>query len=125
MLPKTLATGTCEIRIGQCVTYILHEKDKATGVEYKMDSAGKEDMLKAPIVIVSVQAIQSARLFLLSENSDSNRMVGRDLTYHTKGAVVARFKDKSPRDGGIYGPYQPSVAWKCETSTGLTTPAPT
>jgi hypothetical protein len=36
-------------------------------------------------VIVSVQTIQSARLFLLSGIPNPNGLIGRFLTYHTKG----------------------------------------
>ena len=107
MLPKALCTGKCDLRVNQCVTRVLHENGKTVGVEYKTEPSGKPQVLKCPLVIVSIQAIQSARLFLISGIPDPNRLVGRYLTYHTKGGVIARFKFQSPWDGGIDGPFQP------------------
>jgi len=107
MLPKAMATGRCELHVGRCVTRIVQENGKIKGVQYKTAPDAEEQFLGAPLVIVSVQAIQSARLFLLSEIPDPNKMIGRYLTYHTKGTVTARFRYESVWDGGIDGPYQP------------------
>lgn len=107
VLPKAIATGRCEIRTGHCVTRIDHDRSKVKGVSYKDSPGGKEKHMEAPIVIVSVQAIESARLFLISDIPDPNDMIGHYLTYHTKGAVIARFKDQPVWDGGVDTAFQP------------------
>lgn len=107
VLPKAMNTGRCQLLTETCVTRLLHKAGKTVGVEYATEPGGPTKVMTAPIVIVSIQAIQSARLFLQSEIPDPNRMVGRYLTYHTKGGIIARFEDQSPWDGGIDGPYQP------------------
>jgi len=107
MLPKAMATERCELRYNECVTRLIHENGKIKGVSYKTEFDGKEQIMKAPIVIVSIQAIQSARMFLISEIPDPNKMIGRYLTYHTKGTVTARFKYQSVWDGGTNTAYQP------------------
>ena len=55
------------------------------GVWYVTEPGGNEQFLSAKRVIVSVQTIQSARLFLLSDIPNPNGLIGRFLTYHTKG----------------------------------------
>ena len=58
-------------------------------------------------VIVSVQTIQSARLFLLSEVPDPDKQVGRFLTYHTKGDGHFTFPGKAVWNPGANNAYQP------------------
>jgi hypothetical protein len=57
-----------------------------------------------------VQAIQSARLFLLSEIPDPNAMIGRYLTYHTKGSAELIFKDQPVWDEGEARSFQPRTS---------------
>jgi choline dehydrogenase-like flavoprotein len=107
MLPKAIATGKCDLRFNHCVTRIAYEKGRTKGVYFLNEPNGKEEFLEAPIVIVSIQAIESARLFLISKIPDPNRLIGHYLTYHTKGTITATFKNQSVWDGGNNTPFQP------------------
>lgn len=110
VLRKALATGRCELRTGCCVTRLVHEKGKIVGVEVKDGPSGTPQVLKAGRVIVSIQAIESARLFLISEIPDPNKLIGRYFTYHTKGTLEMVFKGQPVWDEGPHGIYQPRTA---------------
>ena len=111
MLYRARQTGKCDLRPGHYVTRVEHEtgpdgKRRARGVWYMTEPHGKEHFLESPRVIVSVQTIQSARLFLLSEIPDPNKIIGRFLTYHTKGEGHFTFPgkpawDPGPRDASV------------------------
>lgn len=113
VLPRALATGRCEIRTSHCVTRIVHEKGKVLGVAYKTEPNGKEKVLKAPRVIVSIQAIESARLFLLSDMPNKNGLIGRYLTYHTKGSAEFVFPGQP-----VWGTMDPDDPYQPRTSLG-------
>lgn len=105
VLRKALASGRCELRAGHYVTRVEHEsgtggKRRVTGVWYVTGPGGEEKFLSAKCVIVSVQTIQSARLFLLSGIPDPNKMIGRFLTYHAKGDGHYTFPGKKVWDPG-------------------------
>ena len=90
VLRHALETGRCDLRSGHYVTRIefgpgSKGRKQATGVWYVTEPGGNEQFLSAKRVIVSVQTIQSARLFLLSGIPNPNGLIGRFLTYHTKG----------------------------------------
>jgi choline dehydrogenase-like flavoprotein len=108
VLPKALASGRCDLRTGHCVTRVVHESGNATGVMYRTEPGGEEQFLAAPRVIVSIQAIESARLFLLSEIPDPNEMIGRYLVYHVKGTAELTFPGRPVWDAGEA--YQPRTA---------------
>jgi choline dehydrogenase-like flavoprotein len=110
VLALALSTGRCDLRTGHCVTRILHEGGKVVGVAYKTEPAGAEHVVTAPRVLVSIQAIESARLFLLSDIPDPNRMIGRYLTYHTKGAAELTFKGQPVWDEGPDRVFQPRTS---------------
>ncbi|MDC0666360.1 GMC oxidoreductase [Nannocystis radixulma] len=110
VLARALGTGLCELRTGHCATRIVHERGRVVGVAYKTEPGGPERVVKAPRVLVSIQAIESARLFLLSEIPDPNRLIGRYLTYHTKGNAELTFKDQPVWDEGELRVYQPRTA---------------
>ena len=110
VLARALDTGLCDVRPGHYVTRLHHEKGAIKGVFYKTEPNGIERFLGAPKVFVSVQAIESARLFLLSEIPDPNKLIGRYLTYHTKGSAELTFKGKPPWDEGADRRYQPKTA---------------
>jgi choline dehydrogenase-like flavoprotein len=108
MIPKALATGRCDLRTGHCVTSLVHEGGRIKGVMYKTDPTSAEEFLGSSRVIVSIQTIESARMFLFSEIPDPNRMIGHYLTYHTKGAADLTFPTQPVWDLG--GEYQPRTA---------------
>jgi choline dehydrogenase-like flavoprotein len=117
VLRKALSTGLCDLRTGHNVLRILFEQTpasdrghRAIGVEYVTEPKGKPKTLKAPIVIVSIQAIESARLLLLSNIPNENGLIGCYLTYHTKGDLEFTFPNQ-PFWGSMDPtyPYQPST----------------
>ena len=105
VIPMALATGRCDLRTGHCVTRVVHEDGKATGVMYKTEPDGEERFLGSERVIVSIQTIESARLFLMSEIPDPNEMIGRYMIYHTKGGLELTFPGLPVWDKGAA--YQP------------------
>lgn len=118
VLRKAMTTGRCDLRIDHNVLRILHEPApgsergyRVTGVEYVTEPGGPVKVIKAAKVIVSIQAIESARLMLNSGIPNENGMIGRYLTYHTKGDLEFTFPNQ-PRWGSMDPtyPYQPSTA---------------
>jgi len=108
VIPLALATGRCDLRTGHCVSRIVHEGGRVTGVTYMTEPGGEEHFLGADRVIVSIQAIESARLFLLSEMPDPNDMVGHYLVYHAHGNAELTFPGQPVWDFG--DAYQPRTA---------------
>lgn len=108
VLSRARATGRCDLRTGHYVTRLVHDNGKVRGVMYRTEPGGPEHFLGAPRVFVSVQTIQSARLFLLSQIPDPNRLIGRYLTYHTKGTAELIFKNQPVWDAGPA--FQPRTA---------------
>ena len=108
VLARALGTGRCDLRTGHCVTRVVHDNGKVRGVMYRTEPGGREYFLGASRVFVSVQTIQSARLFLLSQIPDPNKMIGRYLTYHTKGTAELTFKNQPVWDQGPA--FQPRTA---------------
>jgi len=111
VLARALESGRCDLRPNQYVTRILFDKNRVRGVEYidTQDSA-QPKILESSRVIVSIQAIESARLFLLSGIPDPNKMVGKYLTYHTKGSAELIFKNTQVWDEGPDRKYQPRTS---------------
>lgn len=120
VLRKAIASGLCQLRTGHNVMRLLYEKaahsgrgHRATGVEYVTEPGGKPKTLKASIVIVSIQAIESARLLLLSDIPNENGLVGRYLTYHTKGDLEFTFPNQP-----FWGSMDPTYPYQPSTSLG-------
>lgn len=113
VLFKALATGRCDVLTEHNVMRLLHEKGKIRGVVYKTDPQGPELEMTAPLVIVSVQAIQSARLFLCSGIPDPNKLIGRYLTYHTKGSLEMTFPNMP-----VWGNYRADSPFQPRTALG-------
>jgi choline dehydrogenase-like flavoprotein len=114
VLAKARSTGRCDVRTGHNVVRIDFKKGKngspgeVTGVTYVTEPGGVERHLSARRVFVSVQTIQSARLFLLSGIPDPAGLIGRFLTYHTKGDLHLTFKKLPVWDMGPA--FQPRTA---------------
>jgi len=105
VLRSALDTGRCELRTGHCVTRVVHEGGQVRGVLYKTEPDGAEEFLAAPRVFVSIQPIESARLFLHSQVPDPNALVGRYLTYHPHGTAELTFPLQPVWvDGAAYQP---------------------
>jgi len=109
VLARALTTGLCDLRTGHYVTRLVHEQGRIRGAAYKTAPDAEEQVVEAPRVIVSIQAIQSARLFLFSEIPNPNDLVGRYLTYHTKGSAEFTFPNQSIWGPGRNDIYQPTT----------------
>ena len=110
VLAQALQTGLCTLKTGHCVTRILHSKGRVEGVAFKSDPAGAEQTVKAKHVFVSIQAIESTRMFLISGIPDPNKLVGRYFTYHTKGSAELTFKSQPVWDDGPQRLFQPRTS---------------
>jgi len=112
-IPRAEATGNLDLRTQSTATRIEHDlQGRVTGVVYR-DPDGKEQRQKARIVCVACNAIETARLLLLSESSkfpqglaNSADHVGRHYTHHVGGFVWGLF-DK------------PIHAWRGTTLAGI------
>lgn len=120
VLRKAMASGACDLRTGHTVLKLLWEPAptsprgyRITGVEYVTEPGGKPKTLKAKTVVVSIQAIESARLFLLSDIPNENGLIGRYLTYHTKGDLEFTFPNQP-----FWGSMDPTYPYQPSTSLG-------
>lgn len=114
VLRKALNTGLCDLRTGHYVTRLLFDSGnngkpgKIRGVSYVTHPGSEEKTVEAPLVLVSIQTIQSARLFLHSQVPDPPKLIGRFLTYHPKGDLHLTFKKMPVWDTGPE--FQPRTA---------------
>jgi choline dehydrogenase-like flavoprotein len=98
-IPRAEATGKLDLRTESLVTRIEHDDSgRATGVVYR-DSQGKEQRQKARFICVAGNAIETARLLLLSESArfphglaNSSDQVGRNYCHHLTGFVWGIFE---------------------------------
>ncbi len=107
VIPRALATKTCELRTG-CVAkeILMDSRGRATGVAY-FDQDDRLREQPADIVVVSCCAIESARLLLNSRsklfpNGLGNRYgwVGRNLQGHTYTGALGVFDFETYDDLG-------------------------
>jgi choline dehydrogenase-like flavoprotein len=113
-IPEALSTGNFEVRADSYVKEVKVGKDgKATGVIY-IDPDGIEIEQEARVVILSLGAIESARLMLMSSSNkfpdglaNDSGLVGKNATFHEYIFAVGLF-DKDIEDplNGWTGNYQ-------------------
>jgi choline dehydrogenase-like flavoprotein len=97
-IPRAEATGNLDLRSECLVTRIEHDTaGRATGVVYR-DVQGKEQRQRARIICVAGNAIETARLLLLSESArfprglaNGSDQVGRNYCHHLTGFVWGVF----------------------------------
>lgn len=99
---EAVLTGNLELRT-ECFVYrIVTDSSgiKATGVEY-IDRGGERKFQKGKLVILACNAIESARLCLLSESGkhpngpgNSTGLVGKNLTFHTMVTAGGIFPER-------------------------------
>lgn len=98
-IPRAEATGNLDLRIRSRAVRIEHGPDgRVTGVVYR-DPDGKEQRQKARLVCVACNAVETARLLLLSESAkfpnglaNSSDQVGRNYSFHVGGFVWGIFE---------------------------------
>ncbi len=88
LLTKAMATGRLELMAETCVSRILIDGRRATGVEY-IDAEGVTRTMSADLVIVAGGAIETPRLLLLS--GLDHPALGRHLMVHFQTIVVGHF----------------------------------
>ncbi|GAB2961703.1 GMC family oxidoreductase [Amycolatopsis acidiphila] len=107
-IPEAVATGNFELRPESFVREIKVGKDgRATGVVY-IDPDGNEVQQDAEVVILSLGAIESARLMLMSKSpqfpdglGNSSGQVGKNATFHEYLFAVGLFDQEI--DDPLYG----------------------
>jgi choline dehydrogenase-like flavoprotein len=99
LLPPALATGRLKLITGAMAREVLTDNEgRATGVSYVRTSDGREQRVKAGIVVLAASACESARLLLNSRSTrfpnglaNSSGAVGRYLTDTTGTGVAGYF----------------------------------
>ena len=112
-LPKAGRTGKLDLRPESHVAHITHDAHgRVDGVLY-LDAEGKVQRQRARVVVLACNAIETARLLLLSASplfpdgmANSSGQVGRNYMRHLTASIYSRF-DKPVR------------MWRGETMAGL------
>jgi choline dehydrogenase-like flavoprotein len=107
-IPRAIATGRAELRIGVQVVHIETTNGIVTGVTAVV--GGQTQSFRADRVIVASGAIESARLLLVSEIGTAHDQVGRNLQGHYY-AVAAGITPESVYDGVGPGPSVATLKW--------------
>jgi choline dehydrogenase-like flavoprotein len=97
-IPDAEATGNLDLRIESTATRIEHRPDGRVSAVIYRDSQGHEQRQKARVVCVAGNAVETARLLLLSESSkfprglaNSSDQVGRNYCHQITGFVWGIF----------------------------------
>jgi choline dehydrogenase-like flavoprotein len=117
LLDSAVATGNCEIRPESMVTQIqTDDSGKVSGIKYR-DKTDKIHHVDAKIYVVAAQAIETARLLLLSKGSkypnglaNNSGQVGKNLIFAGGGAgsgrlVYSKFSTKQVADLKQFGTF--------------------
>ena len=112
-IPRAEATGNLDLRIESTATRIEHSDSGRVNAVIYRDSQGREQRQKARMVCVAGNAIETARLLLLSSSSkfpqglaNSSGQVGRNYCHHITGFVWGFFE-------------QPVYSWRGATIAGV------
>ena len=112
-IPDAESTGNLDLRVECTATRIEHNRDGRVNAVIYRDSRGREQRQKARAVCVAGNAIETARLLLLSESSkfpsglaNSSDQVGRNYCHQITGFVWGIF-DK------------PVYSWRGATLAGV------
>lgn len=106
VIPEALATGRLTLRLNALAREItVDDKGLASGVSIIDRHTGKEEMVRARVVVVSCASIESARLLLNSKSekfpngiANSNDLVGRYLGGHLNTSAFGYLKDLVGKD---------------------------
>jgi len=98
LLNQAVATGKCIIRAGAKVNQLMTDaKGRISGVKY-VDAKGRTKTVKASIYVVACQAIETARLLLLSTGpkhpkglANHYEQVGKNLLFSAGGSGYGEF----------------------------------
>jgi choline dehydrogenase-like flavoprotein len=106
VIPEAMATGKLTLRMNALAREIAVDKDgRASGVSIVDRATGKEEEIRARVVVVSCASIESARLLLNSKSekypnglANSNDLVGRYLGGHVTWGATGYLKELVGRD---------------------------
>ncbi len=101
VIPQALATGKLTLRMDALARQVLVDKDGlASGVSIIDRVTGKEEEIRARIIVLACASVESARLLLNSKSekypnglANSNDVVGRYLTGHITFNTSGYLKD--------------------------------
>jgi len=107
VIPRALATGSCELRTRSVAKEVMvDDRGRATGVAY-FDEKDRLREQPADVVVVSGGATESARLLLMSKSrlfpeglGNRHDWVGRNMTGHTYTGAVGFFEQETYDDIG-------------------------
>jgi choline dehydrogenase-like flavoprotein len=110
-IPRSEATGKLDLRTEAMAVRIEHDPNgRASGVIYR-DAKGAEHKVAAQVVVVACNAVETARLLLLSASpqfpdglANGSNMVGRHFMRHTQSISFARFDKPVHMQRGITTP---------------------
>ncbi|MDC0357452.1 GMC family oxidoreductase [Oligoflexia bacterium] len=113
LLSKATATGRCEIRTHAVVSKLISDNSgRVTGAEY-INQQGRPQQVDAKIYVVACQAIETARLLLLSTGprhknglANGSGRVGKNLLFAGGGAGSGKF---------VYAKFSPAQADELKT----------
>lgn len=115
-IPKALATGRFELRPDSTAIHISRGANgRVDGVVYA-DGEGREHEQKARAVCVAANAVDTARLLLVSELANGSGQVGRNFMRHMLANVVALMPGPvymhrgTMQAGGIYDEHRHDLA---------------
>ncbi len=106
VIPEALATGRLTLRLNALAREItVDDKGLASGVSIIDRHTGKEELVRARVVVVSCASIESARLLLNSKSekfpngiANSNDLVGRYLGGHLNTSALGYLTDLVGKD---------------------------
>lgn len=106
VIPEALATGRLTLRLNALAREItVDDKGLASGVSIIDRHTGKEELVRARVVVVSCASIESARLLLNSKSekfpngiANSNDLVGRYLGGHLNTSALGYLTDLIGKD---------------------------
>lgn len=106
VIPEAMATGKLTLRLNALAREIVVGKDgRVSGVSIIDRATGKEEEIRARVVVVSCASIESARLLLNSKSekypnglANSNDLVGRYLGGHITWGATGYLKELVGRD---------------------------
>lgn len=95
------------------VSRILHEHGTVKGIEYIDNSNGTQEKKTEvfDVVVLAASSIESARLWLLSDIPDPNKLAGHYLTFHLHPVSVGFFEDEVD---AIYRYHQAATTSYCK-----------
>ncbi len=123
LLPPALASGRLELRTGAMARAVSTDRQgRCTGVRYIDKASGREQQVRARVVVLAASACESARLLLNSQSSlfphglgNGGGQVGRHLNDTTgtsvSGYIPALYDGSAHNEDGVGGMHMYMPWW--------------